>query len=76
MMKPAVIGTGRVGRTLAEGLVSAGHEIVFGSRHPEAFPGTRVVTSLNTVNASEMTNRNSPCVGGYVRHHRPGMRSL
>jgi len=35
-MKLAIIGTGRVGRTLAEGLLSARHEVVFGSRNPDA----------------------------------------
>src|SRR5205823_9546223 len=35
-MKLAIIGTGRVGRTLAAGLLSARHEVVFGSRHPDA----------------------------------------
>jgi predicted dinucleotide-binding enzyme len=35
-MKLAIIGTGRVGRTLAAGLLSARHEVVFGSRNPDA----------------------------------------
>jgi predicted dinucleotide-binding enzyme len=35
-MKIAVIGTGRMGTGLATGLVGAGHEVVFGSRNPEA----------------------------------------
>ncbi|HEV8635469.1 MAG TPA: NAD(P)-binding domain-containing protein, partial [Chloroflexota bacterium] len=33
-LKIAIIGTSRAGRTLATGLVSAGHDVVFGSRHP------------------------------------------
>jgi predicted dinucleotide-binding enzyme len=33
-MRIAILGTGRVGRTLASGLVRAGHDVVFGSRDP------------------------------------------
>lgn len=33
-MQIAILGTGRVGQTLAEGLTSAGHTITFGSRNP------------------------------------------
>ncbi len=34
-MQIAIIGTGSVGRALAQGLAGKGHEIVFGSRHPD-----------------------------------------
>jgi predicted dinucleotide-binding enzyme len=34
MMDIAILGTGRVGRTLAEGLKGAGHDVVMGSRTP------------------------------------------
>ena len=34
-MRIAILGTGRVARTLADGLSRAGHDIVFGSRDPE-----------------------------------------
>lgn len=33
-MRIAILGTGRVARTLATGLVRAGHDVVIGSRHP------------------------------------------
>jgi len=45
-MRIAIIGTGRVGTAIGGGLAVAGHEVVFGSRHPSsvtALPG--VVTS-------------------------------
>ncbi|GAA1440442.1 NADPH-dependent F420 reductase [Leifsonia poae] len=34
-MKIAIIGTGRVGRTLSAGFATAGHEVVLGSRDPD-----------------------------------------
>ena len=34
-MRIAILGTGRVARTLADGLLHAGHDVVFGSRDPE-----------------------------------------
>jgi predicted dinucleotide-binding enzyme len=34
-MRIAILGTGRVARTLADGLLRAGHDVVFGSRDPE-----------------------------------------
>ena len=40
-MRYAVLGTGIVGRTVAARLVSLGHEVVIGTRDPEA---TRVRT--------------------------------
>jgi 8-hydroxy-5-deazaflavin:NADPH oxidoreductase len=38
-MRIAVLGTGRVGQTLAAGLLRAGHDVVFGSRDPQNRPG-------------------------------------
>lgn len=35
-MKLAVLGSGSVGRTLAGGFAVVGHEVVLGSRHPDA----------------------------------------
>ena len=35
-MRIAILGTGTAGTTLATGLVGAGHDVVFGSRTPEA----------------------------------------
>jgi predicted dinucleotide-binding enzyme len=35
-MKVAVLGTGSVGRALAQGLTDAGHEVVIGTRDPRA----------------------------------------
>ena len=35
-MKVAVVGTGFIGGTLGRALANSGHEVVFGSRHPEA----------------------------------------
>jgi len=34
-MDIAVIGTGKIGRTLGEALAAAGHEVRYGSRTPE-----------------------------------------
>jgi 8-hydroxy-5-deazaflavin:NADPH oxidoreductase len=34
-MRIAILGTGRVARTLGAGLLRAGHDVVFGSRDPE-----------------------------------------
>lgn len=34
-MDIAVIGTGFIGRTLGQGLARAGHDVTYGSRHPE-----------------------------------------
>jgi len=33
-MRIAIIGTGRVGMALGQGFAGAGHDVVFGSRHP------------------------------------------
>jgi 8-hydroxy-5-deazaflavin:NADPH oxidoreductase len=38
-MRIAILGTGRVGQTLAAGLLRAGHDVVFGSRDPQNRPG-------------------------------------
>ena len=46
-MKIAVLGTGRVGTGLVDSLVSAGHDVTVGSRHPESHSdSSAVVTSL------------------------------
>src|SRR4051812_21442782 len=37
-MRIAILGTGTAGSTLATGLVAAGHDVVFGSRTPDAKP--------------------------------------
>lgn len=47
-MKIAILGTGTVGSALGEGFASAGHEVVYGSRDPQAdsaLAGT--ITTLN-----------------------------
>ncbi|MDP9091907.1 MAG: NAD(P)-binding domain-containing protein [Actinomycetota bacterium] len=38
-MRIAVIGTGRIGATIGNALAKAGHEVTFGSRHPESTTG-------------------------------------
>ena len=38
-MKIAILGTGMVGRTLAEKLVSLGHDVAMGTRDPNATSG-------------------------------------
>jgi 8-hydroxy-5-deazaflavin:NADPH oxidoreductase len=38
-MRIAILGTGRVARTLAAGLLGAGHDVLFGSRDPANRPG-------------------------------------
>jgi predicted dinucleotide-binding enzyme len=55
-MKIAIIGTGRVGNTLAEGFVAAGHDVVFGSRDPDDRPGlpVPVVTTTASVEGADV----------------------
>jgi predicted dinucleotide-binding enzyme len=53
-MKIAIIGTGRVGTTLAEGFVAAGHDVVFGSRSPgekEGLPAPVLTTAASVEGA-------------------------
>jgi predicted dinucleotide-binding enzyme len=50
-MRIAILGTGRVAQTLADGLLRAGHDVVFGSRDPanrSGFPAP-VVASVDAV---------------------------
>jgi 8-hydroxy-5-deazaflavin:NADPH oxidoreductase len=51
MMRAAILGTGRVARSLATGLVRAGHDVVIGSRDPANRSGlpAPVVTSAQAV---------------------------
>lgn len=47
-MKIFVAGaSGRVGTALVNDLVQAGHQVMAGSRHPQAFSGQDAVTSVN-----------------------------
>ncbi len=50
-MRIAILGTGRVARTLAAGLLRAGHDLVFGSRDPGNRTGlpAPVLTSADAV---------------------------
>jgi 8-hydroxy-5-deazaflavin:NADPH oxidoreductase len=50
-MRIAILGTGRVGQTLAAALVRAGHDVVFGSRDPADRTGlpAPVLTSADAV---------------------------
>jgi predicted dinucleotide-binding enzyme len=49
-MKIALIGTGFIGTTLGSSLADAGHEVVYGSRHPgESAPGGGTVASIGEV---------------------------
>jgi predicted dinucleotide-binding enzyme len=50
-MRIAILGTGRVGQTLAAGLLRVGHDVVFGSRDPENRHGipASVLTSADAV---------------------------
>jgi hypothetical protein len=50
-MRIAILGTGRVGQTLAAALVRAGHDVVFGSRDPANRTGlpAPVLTSADAV---------------------------
>jgi 8-hydroxy-5-deazaflavin:NADPH oxidoreductase len=65
-MNVSILGTGRVARTIGQGLVAAGHEVVFGSRSGQAagLPGR--VTSL--VDAA--------AVGEVVINATPGASTL
>ena len=56
MARIALIGTGKVSRALAGSLANAGHEIRFGSRHPNEVsvpPGTHAVGLKDAVEWSE-----------------------
>ncbi|HJR44563.1 MAG TPA: NAD(P)-binding domain-containing protein [Actinomycetota bacterium] len=46
-MNVAVIGTGNVGRALGRGWASAGHDVTWGSRHPERINDLSPVVSLS-----------------------------
>jgi hypothetical protein len=50
-MRIAILGTGRVALTLGAGLLRAGHDVVFGSRHPAHRSGlpAPVLTSADAV---------------------------
>jgi predicted dinucleotide-binding enzyme len=55
-MRIAILGTGRVGRTLAAALVRSGHDVVFGSRDPanrSELPAP-VLTSADAVVGAEV----------------------
>lgn len=47
-MRVAVIGTGNIGSTVGRALARAGHDVVFGSRHPDsaAAPAGTTVTDI------------------------------
>jgi predicted dinucleotide-binding enzyme len=57
-MKIAVLGTGIVGRTLAEGLARSGHDVTIGTRDPEA--------TLARTDTDQMDN---PPFGEWHREH-------
>jgi NADPH-dependent F420 reductase len=61
MMRIALMGTGRMARQLGLGWAKAGHEIVFGSRRPEAkaelqadVPGARVVDITTALDRADV----------------------
>ncbi|MFD6698206.1 MULTISPECIES: NADPH-dependent F420 reductase [unclassified Microbacterium] len=55
-MKIGVLGTGRVGRSIGQGLQAAGHEVVYGSRDPASSEplGTAVVSLSEAVTDAEV----------------------
>jgi predicted dinucleotide-binding enzyme len=55
-MRIAILGTGRVGQTLAAALGRAGHDVVFGSREPENRSGlpAPVLTSADAVVGADL----------------------
>ena len=56
-MKIAVIGTGKMGQTLAERIRDAGHEVAMGSRDPagrQVASAIPVTTMIEAVNSSEI----------------------
>lgn len=55
-MKIAILGTGRVGRSLAGALGAAGHVVVFGSRNPDQTraPGAEVVGLVDAAAQSDL----------------------
>lgn len=59
----AIVGSGHVGGTLGQRLAQAGHEVIFGSRHPSAAkierlvsdsPGSRADTNSNAVSSADV----------------------
>ena len=60
-MKIAILGAGKVGTTLGEGWVRAGHEVIYGSRNPEkATGGQRFAAPKDAVAQSEVVVLTAP----------------
>jgi predicted dinucleotide-binding enzyme len=54
-MKIAILGTGHMATTLGGGFSRAGHDVIFGSRNPEARPGlTPVADYATAVDGSDL----------------------
>ncbi|MET9107608.1 NADPH-dependent F420 reductase [Streptomyces zhihengii] len=62
MTRIAIIGTGHVGRALAGGFAKAGHEVLFGSRDPDARTdlGHQVVTVAEAAAQGEVVVNATP----------------
>jgi predicted dinucleotide-binding enzyme len=57
-MRIAVIGTGNIGSTVGRALAAAGHEVTFGSRHPErdnSIDGTRTTDVATALSGADAT---------------------
>ena len=67
-MKIAIIGTGFIGTTLGRSLSEAGHQVVYGSRHPEsdetAGAGASVSSIADALSGGRGRHPGHPGLGG------------
>ena len=50
-MKVAILGNGIVGQSLAKGFIGLGHEVVFGTRHPDGESSRKALAAVPTARA-------------------------
>jgi 8-hydroxy-5-deazaflavin:NADPH oxidoreductase len=76
-MEIAIVGTGFVGTTLGGALARAGHDVTFGSRHPEesAVAGTTVAPIGEALENAEVIVLCLPgaAVAGFASEHRDAL---
>jgi 8-hydroxy-5-deazaflavin:NADPH oxidoreductase len=76
-MEIAIVGTGFIGTTLGGALARAGHDVTFGSRHPEegAVAGTTVAPVGEALESAEVIVLCLPgaAVAGFASEHRDAL---
>ena len=70
-MKIAVLGTGTVGRTIAARLADLGHEVVIGTRDPEATRARTETDAMGTPPISAWLAEHQQCAWSPSRTRRP-----